>query len=209
MNVGKNTVEYWNEKHKREYNIYEPYDFESISKNPFSYHSVAAQIINENKDEIKNKSLLEIGCAGGFFSAYVATHCILDWKVEGWDFSETGINAAKARTSHINNLNFKVVDILKTPVQDDYGIICCFETIEHIEEGVNYKLLDNWLNHCEYLILSTVDTEDDCNGEHISHYKIDTFAKKGYNVIWSSLLSPIQMPNGIFHYFINLIKGKL
>ena len=38
-----------------------------------------------------------------------------------------------------------------------------------------YEILDNILDHCEYAIISTVDTEDDCFGEHISHYKIDTF----------------------------------
>jgi hypothetical protein len=32
---------------------------------------------------------------------------------------------------------------------------------------------------------------------------------KGYEVIWSTKLSPIQMPEGTFHYIIFLIKGKL
>ena len=57
--------------------------------------------------------------------------------------------------------------------------------------------------------MTTVDTEDDCQGEHISHYKIDTFDKKGYEVIWKSKLSPINMPDGIYHYIGFVIKGKL
>lgn len=209
MNRGKNTVEHWTQKHKNEYGVYEQYDFSKIDKSPLSYHKIAADIIKENEDEIKNKSLLEIGCAVGYFVSYLKRYIIPSWKIEGWDFSPSGINAAIEKNKDIPELKFQQRDFLLNPVQDDYGIICCFETIEHVEEGSNYKALNNWLDHCEYLILSTVDTEDDCKGEHISHYKIDTFSKKGYNVVWSSLLAPIQMPDGIYHYFINLIKGKL
>ena len=41
------------------------------------------------------------------------------------------------------------------------------------------------------------------------NYKIDTFDKKGYNVVWKSLLGEINMPDGIYHYMIFLIKGNL
>ena len=37
----------------------------------------------------------------------------------------------------------------------------------------------------------------------------DTFEKKGYNVLWKSNLDEINMPTGIYHYIIFLIKGKL
>ena len=209
MNRGENTVEHWDKKHQLEYGANEPYDFSKMGKNPLGYDTVAVQIIQENHNEIQNKSLLEIGCAVGYFVSYLKRYVIKDWKIEGWDFSPSGINAAKEKNKDVSGLTFEQRDFLLNPVQDDYGIICCFETIEHVEEGANYRALDNWLDHCEYLILSTVDTEDDCRGEHISHYKIDTFAKKGYNVVWSSLLAPIHMPDGVYHYFINLIKGKL
>lgn len=68
---------------------------------------------------------------------------------------------------------------------------------------------NNTLEHCEYLILTTVDTKDDCFGEHISHYTIDTFEEKGYDVKWKAKLQEIQMPDGIYNYIIFLIKGKL
>jgi hypothetical protein len=84
-----------------------------------------------------------------------------------------------------------------------------FETIEHIAEGNNYKVLDNILEHCEYAIISTVNTEDDCGGEHISHYTFETFEEYGYNVKWKHLLDDINMPTGKFNYMIFLIKGKL
>jgi hypothetical protein len=116
------------------------------------------------------------------------------------------IEAAKTKSTGVM---FEVRDIILNPISDDYGCICILETIEHIEEGTNYKILNNILEHCEYAIISTVDTEDDCFGEHISHYKIDTFEEKGYDVIWKSFLSEIQMPDGIYHYMIFLLKGNL
>lgn len=209
MNRGKNTVEYWNEKHKVEYELYEEYDFSKFETNPLSYHVVAANIIRENHPDIINKSLLEIGCAAGYFSSYLKRYVIPNWKIDAWDFSPSAINAAKDKNKDLSGLNFYIRDFILNPVDVDYGIICSFETIEHVEEGTNYKIIDNWIEHCEYLILSTVDTEDDCGGEHISHYKIHTFKEKGYNVVWSNFLTPIYMPNGIYHYFINIIKGKL
>lgn len=205
---GKNTFEHWNEKHIREYGVFEPYDFSQIPKSPLSYHKVASDIVKTNQDDFKNKSMLEIGCAVGYFTSYMAT-LLPKWNFVGWDFSKSGIDAAREKNKHLKNVRFSIVDILETPVLDDYGLITCFETIEHVEEGTNYKLLDNWLEHCEYMILSTVDTEDDCNGEHISHYKLDTFTKKGYEVLWNAELAPINMPNGTFHYIIFLIRGKL
>jgi cyclopropane fatty-acyl-phospholipid synthase-like methyltransferase len=81
-----NTLDHWREKHVREYDLDKPYDFSQIEQSPLSYHTIAAHILNENRDIFKNKSLLEIGCAGGYFSTYVATHYLLDWQVTGWGF---------------------------------------------------------------------------------------------------------------------------
>ena len=78
-----------------------------------------------------------------------------------------------------------------------------------INREYKYDHLDNILDHCEYAIVTTVDTEDDCGGEHISHYKIDTFNEKGYDVIWKSKLTPIRMPDGIYNYIGFVINGKL
>jgi len=209
VNRGKNTFEHWNAKHIQEYGANEPYDFSQIQSSPLSYHKVASDIVRENQDDFKNKSMLEIGCAVGYFCSYMKLAVIPKWDITGWDFSKSGIDAARIKNKDVKGLKFEIVDILERHVEDYYGLITCFETIEHIEEGTNYKLLDQWLEHCEYMILSTVDTEDDCRGEHISHYKLDTFIKKGYEVLWNAELAPISMPDGVYHYIIFLIKGKL
>jgi hypothetical protein len=62
----------------------------------------------------------------------------------------------------------------------------------------------------EYLILATVDTEDDCFGEHISFYKLETMEEKGYDVVWKSKLGEVNSPiPGDFHTIIWLIKGNI
>lgn len=200
---GSNTSDYWCKKHEAMYEVNKPFDFSKMTE--LSYIKVANDLIETNKTEISRKSILDIGCAVGKASHYYKKN-MPDFDVSGMDFSKTAIDAAKIKTP---NVNFECVDFTKQRLSKEYGVITMLETIEHIQEGLNYVILDDILNHCEYAVISTVDTEDDCFGEHISHYKIDTFEKRGYNVIWKSYLDEIKMPNGIFHYMIFLIKGNL
>lgn len=201
--IGKNTEIYWCEKHTKMYEVNKPFDFSKMENT--SYIKVANDIIKTNITNIKRKSILDIGCAVGKATHYYKQN-MPHIDVTGFDFSNTAIHAAKLKSP---NVNFKQFDFTKEHIESEYGVITMLETIEHIQEGLNYVILDRILNKCEYAIISTVDTEDDCFGEHISHYKLDTFEKKGYNVIWKTYLDEIHMPNGIFHYMIFLIKGNL
>jgi len=207
---GANTKNKWEDKHIQQYDINKPYDFSNYDNvESQGYNAVASRILKENQSIFSRKSLHELGCAGGDFSSYIKNYTLKDWEVSAEDFSEVAINAAKNRSP---NVNFFVNDFLLNRITKNYGCIAMFETIEHIEEGTNYEIIDNILDHCEYAIISTVDTEDDCFGEHISHYKIDTFDNRGYNVIWKSFLGePIaqNLPGGPFHYIMFLIKGNL
>ena len=155
---------------------------------------------------------MEIGCAGGNFLFYVKTLIAPEFECIGEDFSHSAIEAANNRAG-LDCVNFQCVDILENPIQKDYGIICVFEVLEHIEEGQNFKILDNMLDHCEYLIISVPTTKDSCFGEHISHYNWDTFEKNNYNVLWKARLDKIDMSNigdnGDYFHFITLIHGKL
>lgn len=204
---GTNIKERWEEKHIQQYHLDKPFDFTAFENEDMSgYGPVAAKILEENKEGFYRKSLHEMGCGNGDFVAYIKQSVLKDWEVSAEDFSEVAINSAKSKEP---NVDYFTNDFLLNRLDTDYGCICMFETIEHIEEGTNYEMLDNILNHCEYAVVSTVDTEDDCFGEHISHYKIDTFEKKGYDVVWKSFLGEINMPDGIYHYMIFLIRGNL
>lgn len=208
INRGKNTVEHWQNKHICQYDLDKPYNFNEMY-DVESYHYVAYHIISENVDSFKMRTVHEIGCAGGDFAAYLHNQ-LKDFKISASDFSSAAINAAKNRC---HGVDFEVRDFLESPISTDYGIICAFETLEHVEEGRNYEVLDNILNHCEYAIISVPGTQDSCNGEHISHYNIDTFEKMGYNVVWKTNLSKIDMSAvgdyNEYYYMIFLIKGKL
>ncbi len=204
---GTNIKERWEQKHVEQYNLDKPFDFSRYEKEDTdSYGPVAAKILKDNKEVFHRNTLHEVGCGNGDFAAYVKQNVLKDWEVSAEDFSEVAIKSAKQKCPEVN---YFINDFLLNRVDKDYGCIGLFETIEHIEEGTNYEILDNILKHCEYAIVSTVDTEDDCFGEHISHYKIDTFEEKGYDVVWKSFLKEIYMPDGIYHYMIFLIKGEL
>jgi len=212
--LGKNTKEYWGKKHSDQYSDGSEWDYNDIQKSPLSYHKVASDILIQNEDAVSNKSLLEIGCAAGFFTSHVKINLLPNFDVSGWDFSSSGIEMAKLHAERGSyNINYEERDFLDNPVDKNYGFICMFETIEHVAEPDNYTVVDNILDHCEYAIISTVNTKDNCGGEHISHYTINSFDECGYEVIWKSKLTPINMAAvgdyGEYYYFIVLLKGKL
>lgn len=203
FNRGSNTKGYWENKHIGQYEVNREYNYDKLDD--IHYMKVSNNIINENSKVLSRKTVLDVGCAvGAALNLFQQTTPELSYY--GYDFSQTAIDAASAK---LPNINFECRDILENPIDEEFGIITFLETIEHIEEGTNYKILDNILDHCEYAIVTTVDTEDDCFGEHISHYKIDTFDEKGYDVVWKAKLTPIRMPDGIYNYIGFVIKGKL
>ncbi len=209
---GANTPEFWNSKIERTFLNDPEMLYENLDS--MNYMKIAHDIIVENKIEVKNKSILEIGCADGRF-INMMSKALPDFICDGYDISEVGINFAREKYAK-ENTGFDTYDLLTQKLDDNdkFGFICCFETIEHMPPIKNYEIIDDILEHCEYAIISTVDTKDGCdhagNGpEHISHYDFDSFDKKGYEVIWKQKLSPINMPDGVYHYFIVVLKGKL
>lgn len=203
---GSNTVEYWDQKHISEGDLGQSHDFSQIEQSPLSYHTVAGNFMKENHDGIRRKTLLEVGCSFGYFTAYLKEKILPNWQIEGWDFAPLCIQSAQVQCPTVK---YECRDILLNPIDNDYGVTCIFETIEHFAEGDNYNVLDTILEHCAYAIVSTVDTLDDCFGEHLSYYTIDTFDEKGYDVFWKEKLAPIQMPDNIYNYIFFVIKGKL
>jgi hypothetical protein len=204
---GTNIKDKWERKHIQQYDLDKPFDFKDFEgEDVLGYGAVGAKILEENKDVFNLNTLHELGCGNGAFAAYIKQHVLTDWDISAEDFSEVAIKSAKVKCPTVN---YFTNDFLLNRIDKDYGCLTMFETIEHIEEGTNYEILDSMLEHSEYTLISTVDTEDDCFGEHISHYKIDTFENKGYDVVWKSFLNEINMPDGIYHYMIFLIKGQL
>jgi len=209
---GNNEIHHWDEKHVNMYGhfgkMYEtfvPTDWDI--KDPGSDSGCDVGLLKQNHEVIKRKSLIDIGCAHGALAWYLKTYTLPDWEITGSDFSKIMIDENKRRN---NTVYWEQRDVLLNPIDKDYGVIICNQTIEHFAPGDNFKFLDNVLNHCEYALIATVDTEDDCFGEHISWYKLETMEEKGYDVVWKSKLSPVNSPiPGDFHTIIWMIKGKL
>ena len=211
---GNNEESHWNQKHEESYGHFNkkyedfiPVDWESLWKEADQAFTIA--MVLQNHESINNKSMIDIGCAHGGLLWYLKTKHLPKWKFTGSDFSKKMIEENKKRSDKIT---WEQRDVLLNPINKKYGVISCLQTIEHFEEGRNYKFIDNCLEHCEYLILGTVDTEDDCFGEHISFYKLETMKQKGYEVEWEAKLARVNSPPnfpGEFHMIVWLIKGKL
>ena len=203
---GNNEQSHWEDKHEQSYGhfgeSYESFCPENWESYLEADMGCTIALVKENHDAIKNKSFIDIGCAHGGILWYMKKHIIPDWEFTGTDFSVKMIEENKKKGSDMK--------IRLQEKETNYGIISCLQTIEHFSPGDNYKFLDNVLDHCEYLILATVDTEDDCFGEHISFYKLETMEEKGYDVVWKSTLGRVNSPtSGDFHTIIWLIKGNI
>lgn len=210
---GNNEQDHWDTKHQQSYGhfgksyveICPPYPtWETILE---ADQGCTISLVKENKEAISRKSLIDIGCAHGGMAWYLKKYIIPDWDVTGSDFSDKMIQENRKRSSDVT---WEQRDVLVNPITEDFGIVTCLQTIEHFQEGLNYQFIDNVLNHCEYFVLATVDTVDDCFGEHISFYTIDTMDEKGYEVAWKSKLGQVNSPDGNEHHcIIFLLKGKL
>jgi 2-polyprenyl-3-methyl-5-hydroxy-6-metoxy-1,4-benzoquinol methylase len=208
---GNNEQSHWDSKHEQSYGhfgeSYESFCPENWEDELEADQGCTIALIKENNEIVKNKSFLDIGCAHGGMLWYLKKNIIPDWEVVGSDFSIKMIEENKKRSSDVK---WEQRDVLLNPIDTNYGMISCLQTIEHFQEGKNYEFINNCLDHCEYFILATVDTEDDCFGEHISFYKLETMKEKGYNVVWQSKLGKVGSPTpGDFHCVIWLIKGNI
>tara|TARA_Y100000389_G_C17375450_1_gene471384 strand:- start:456 stop:1112 length:657 start_codon:yes stop_codon:yes gene_type:complete len=209
---GNNEEHHWDEKHESSYGQFGKKYEDIVYENWENLWRVADQactiaLVLENNEVIDNKSMIDIGCAHGGLLWYLKTKHLPEWEFTGCDFSGKVIDENKKRSDQIT---WEQRDVLLNPIDKNYGVISCLQTIEHFNEGTNYEFIDNCLEHCEYLILGTVDTEDDCFGEHISFYKLETMRQKGYEIAWEAKLEKVNSPiPGDFHTIIWMIKGKL
>ena len=99
-----------------------------------------------------NKSLLEIGCAFGFFIEVSQNHFN---KIVGIDISSSAINYAKQNYKNTflqgNFINHQFNN-------ETFDVICMWDTIEHLNEPDKYiKKANNLLNRGGILALSTPD----------------------------------------------------
>jgi len=102
---------------------------------------------------VKNKAVLDIACGSGYGSRLLTEAGASQYV--GVDISEESIRYATQEYNSVNT-SFLIGDICNFRSTDSYGIIVCFETIEHV--SCIHSALDNlysMLNSDGMLIISS------------------------------------------------------
>ncbi len=99
--------------------------------NPVKFNYINTIIKNQKKDE--NKSILDVGCGGGYLADKLAK---AGFEVTGLDPSNTSIKAAKAHAKQ-EKLTIKFVEGLgeKLPFKSNsFHFVCCCDVLEHVKD---------------------------------------------------------------------------
>ena len=169
-NRGTNTKEHWETSHTQMYiPNWKSYQTDEaiqniIQSNWWHYEWVMNNILTT---EMSRKNIVDIGCApNGCLVSYALKYP--DLKFSGIDFTDAILEYAKDFV-HIPNLAFHKIDFLEQDIPGEYGAILMMETLEHVEDGVNFALVDDLLKQCEYFYISVPADDSSNGGEHISH----------------------------------------
>ena len=75
------------------------------------------------------RKILEVGCGNGNICLALAS---LGYSVVGMDIDEESIHNAKLKNK-FDNLNFEVRDAKNVPTENDFDVVICSETLEHLD----------------------------------------------------------------------------
>ena len=90
-------------------------------------------------DKENYNKILDAGCGNGEFTISLSQQLPAS-KITGIDYSEDMVKLCEHAKKDINNIEFKVADLLNTPFDDnEFNITMCLNTIHHIQK----KDLDN------------------------------------------------------------------
>ena len=142
---------------------------------------------------IKGDNILDLGCAVGSFTKYVADKgkC-----VDGIDYSKNMIAIAK---ENVNNANFYVMDMLDLNLNKKYDGVMAINSTIHVEKRRMRELFDSIYNLLNdngifFIILQEGEGErmvtepfDESLAEFVSYYKIQEieklFAKCNFEIV--------------------------
>ena len=93
-----------------------------------------------NKENIKGKKVLDIGCGYGWFENYCIK--LRAEEVEGVEISESDLKTARDYIKN-KNVNFSVASALKLPFENNYfDTVVAWEVIEHIPKNTEKKMFN-------------------------------------------------------------------
>jgi 2-polyprenyl-3-methyl-5-hydroxy-6-metoxy-1,4-benzoquinol methylase len=91
----------------------------------------------------KEDHLLEVGSGSGMGSIFLGQHCK---KVRGIDVKESEVNDALALNKRANVEFFKQ-DLFDIEVEELFDVILSLDVIEHMPDGLDYKLIETKVKH--------------------------------------------------------------
>ena len=129
---------------------------------------------------VKGRLVLDIACGTGYGSAILCRSGAK--KVTGVDISGKTIDFARTRYK-INNLEFKIADILHINVSENYfDVITCFETIEHVKNQEKaFAELHRVLKPKGLLVISSPNRKVTSPGKSITDNPNNPFHAKEYS----------------------------
>lgn len=123
--------------------------------NPIRLEYICKQIrAHIGKEDMKDLSILDIGCGGGLVSVPLAR---LEAKVTGIDMGEENIKIAKEYSkSHQLDIEYICGEI--TSLKKKYDVIICLEVLEHVENITSFiQDISNLLKAGGLVIFSTIN----------------------------------------------------
>ena len=154
-------------------NIAELYDKELWNDMPYNNQ------IDEFLRMLKENKVLDVGCAMGSFTKYVADK---GYKIDGIDFSPKMIEIANKK---VKNADFYVMNMLDITLSEKYNGIMAINSLIHIEKSKMIKVIEEFKKVLEadgiiFIILQEGDGEkyikEPLNAdilEFVNFYQID------------------------------------
>ncbi len=108
------------------------------------------------------KKIVEVGCGGGIFSEYIASH---GYNVLGVDISEGAINVAKEHASITNvKVDYQLATVYQLPFEDEsFDVVMSSDFLEHLEDLVKaISEMSRILKKGGLFIFDTISRNESC-----------------------------------------------
>ncbi|MFM7151612.1 MAG: methyltransferase domain-containing protein, partial [Gemmataceae bacterium] len=134
-----------------------------LSATQRSFYSRLLRFQREN--HLAKLRILDVASGGGDVTMGLwrrAARYGLDWRLTGWDMSQTAVDHARNQAMNAGLLvHFACKDVLEHPVDSGFDAIICSLFLHHLEEGDVVRLLQNLagndVNHPRLILINDLN----------------------------------------------------